>query len=119
VVLLNKVFLSSQVVDGGLSRAEQSYSLFYIPKVGGLCSKLELAVVLRSGGFEQEYHSLRFSSLAQFKALINNVIRAYVFFGRVEGLINPRNFVFKRRELLRFVDDCFLGDFRLDEFKKK
>lgn len=109
-VTYKKVPLSKGLVLGGLNKLEQEYQFNYLPTDEELTSKLELAIILSKGGVQQEYSSLRFVSLAQLRGLLNNLIRAYVFFGRMKGEINTNNFRFKMLEVNRFVDDCFHCD---------
>lgn len=107
---MNKIPLSSQIVTGGLKLLEQSCNIFYLPAEPGYTSKIEIAITLKDQGLQREYSSLRFESMAQMKGFINNIIRAYVFYGRVEGIIDHKNFHYKMCEIKKFVEECFRAD---------
>lgn len=109
-LVFSKVPLGGSVVVGGLSSLDQSYKFFFLPSEQELSSKLELAIILSRFGVQREYSSLRFSSLAQFRGFLNNVIRAYVFFGRMKGEVNSFNYGVRMCEVKQFVHDCFMCD---------
>lgn len=108
--MINKVPLSSGSVTGGLKLLEQKYTFFYLPKEGELPSKIEIAITLEKDGQQREYTSLRFQNMAQMRSMIHNLIKAYVFYGRVEGLISHSNYGYKMNEVLKFVTECFRAD---------
>lgn len=119
-----KELLSEAKIQGGLTDTLQHYKIFYmLPEVGIdgkllYCSKISLEHnIIKNDVPIQRPSSIRLSNESQLKSLIFALIKAYVYKGRKDEIICPKNINFKLAEMHKFVEDCFRKDIEVKDKK--
>lgn len=110
--MITKINLTEAVVLGQLRDYSQKYELNYLPQDNEMCAKVELKIAIVNANQEplEGYRSLRFSSSAQLKGFIMNLIKAYALFCKQNKEINPNNFNYKKDMFLKDSLRAFRGE---------